>query len=166
MTKKEDVKIVYSEPLDYFPEETRKKFKLGEYAEEKTIFEYRSYYEYDFEQEAIYVAKGDESSQAYNLYREMAMERCPEIEDKWALDIALDCVRNMTEEECALIREQGKIPFYHFGYGMTVRNKYVHPSKKHTCFVADDVSSTVEDYIYAILCSEESQIKSMNLKEN
>jgi hypothetical protein len=152
--KNEEKKIAYSEPLDYFPEETRKKFKLGEYAEEKTIFEYRSYYEYDFEQEAIYVAEGDESSEAYNLYRKMAMECCPEIEGKWAFDIALDCVRNFTDEECALIREQGEIPFFHFGYGVTVRNKYVYPSKKHTYFMADDVSSTVEKFIYAILCPE------------
>lgn len=26
-------KVVYVEPIDYFPKETRKKFKLGEYAE-------------------------------------------------------------------------------------------------------------------------------------
>lgn len=35
--KKEEAKIVeatYVEPANYFPEETRKKFKLGEYAEE------------------------------------------------------------------------------------------------------------------------------------
>ena len=154
--KNETPKIVYVEPADYFPEETRKKFKLGEYAEEKTIFEYRSYYEYDFEQEAIYVAKGDESSAAYNLYRKMAMERCPEIEDKWALDIALDCVRNFTEEECAVIREQGEIPFFHFGYGVTVRNKYVHSSSKHVYLEADYISSIVEKFIYAILIEEEN----------
>ena len=28
-------KVVYVEPVDYFPEELRKEFKLGEYAEEK-----------------------------------------------------------------------------------------------------------------------------------
>ena len=28
-------KVVYIEPVDYFPKETRKKFKLGEFAEEK-----------------------------------------------------------------------------------------------------------------------------------
>ena len=27
-------KVVYVEPIDYFPLETRKKFKLGEFAEE------------------------------------------------------------------------------------------------------------------------------------
>ena len=35
MNKKK--KIVYSEPLDYFPEETRKKHKLGEFLNEETL---------------------------------------------------------------------------------------------------------------------------------
>ena len=30
-------KIVYSEPTDYFPEEIRKEYKLGEYAEEPML---------------------------------------------------------------------------------------------------------------------------------
>lgn len=30
-------KIVYSEPTDYFPEEIRKKQKLGEYSEKDTL---------------------------------------------------------------------------------------------------------------------------------
>ena len=117
---------------------------------------YISYYEYDFKEEAVYIADGDESSKAYNLYREMVTQRCEDLEQKWALDIALDCVRNMTDEERELIQKQGEIPFFHFGYGVTVRNKYIHPSKVHTYFMADDVSSTVEDFIYAILIEEEN----------
>ncbi len=35
MNKKK--KIVYSEPLDYFPEETRRKYKLGEFADGDTL---------------------------------------------------------------------------------------------------------------------------------
>jgi hypothetical protein len=31
--KKNDKKIIYSEPADYFPKELRKKHKIGEYAE-------------------------------------------------------------------------------------------------------------------------------------
>lgn len=30
-------KIIYSEPLDYFPEEIRKEHELGEFAESKTL---------------------------------------------------------------------------------------------------------------------------------
>ena len=29
------MKVVYVEPADYFPKELRKKYKLGEFAEEK-----------------------------------------------------------------------------------------------------------------------------------
>lgn len=32
-----DKKIIYSESLDYFPEEIRKKHKMGEYADEETL---------------------------------------------------------------------------------------------------------------------------------
>ena len=144
-------KIAYSEPADYFPEEIRKEFKLGEYAEKETLLQYKSYYVYDFECEAILVADGEEQSKAYRLYASMAQQNCPEYEDKWAFDIALDCVRNMTDAECEQIKKEGEIPFYHFGYGMHVRNKYVYPSKKHTYLEADMISSIVEDYIYAII---------------
>lgn len=154
--KNDEKKIVYSEPLDYFPEETRKKFKLGEYAEEKTIFEYRSYYEYDFKHEAIYVADGDETARAYSLYAKMVKQRCENLEEKWALDIALDCIRKFTDEECEIIKKQGKIANYHFGYGLYVRNHYIHPSKEHFYGMADHVSSTVEKFIYAILIEEEN----------
>ena len=33
-TKIPEVTIIYSEPADYFPKRTRKKFKLGEYADD------------------------------------------------------------------------------------------------------------------------------------
>jgi hypothetical protein len=154
--KEKKVKVAYSEPLDYFPEEIRKKYKLGEYAEEDSILKYRSYYVYDFEFEDIQVAEGEDHDAAQALYDKMTKDCVADAEEKWAFDIALDCVRNFTEADCANIREQGEIPFFHFGYGMTVRNKYVHPSKVHTYFMADDVSSTVEKFIYAILIEEEN----------
>ena len=154
--KKEEVKVAYVEPLDYFSEETRKMFKLGEYAEEDSILKYRSYYVYDFEFEDIQIAEGEDHDAAQALYEKMTKDCVADAEDKWAFDIALDCIRNFTAEDCANIREQGEIPFFHFGYGITVRNKYIHPSKVHTYFIADDVSSTVEDFIYAILIEEEN----------
>ena len=147
--KKDEVKIAYSEPEDYFPEEIRKKYKLGEYAEERTLLQYISYYVYDFESEAILVADGDEQATAYDLYAKAAKKL--EYFDKWAFDIALDCVRNFTDKEIEDIKKQGKIADYHFGYGMYVRNKYVHKSKKHLYPMADDISSFVERFIYAII---------------
>ena len=34
MAKKKNSNIIYVEPMDYFPKELRKKYKLGEYAED------------------------------------------------------------------------------------------------------------------------------------
>ena len=155
-TKEKKVKVAYVEPADYFPKETRKKFKLGEYAEKEYLLKYISYYEYEFKEEAVYIADGDESSKAYDLYKDTVKQRCEDLDQKWALDIALDCVRNMPNDQRERIQKEGEIPFYHFGYGVYVRNHYIHSSKKHFVVMADDVSSTVEKFIYAILIEEEN----------
>ena len=154
--KGKKVKVAYVEPADYIPEEIRKEYKLGEYAEKEYLLKYISYYEYDFKEEAVYIADGNESSKAYNLYKDTVKQHCEDLEEKWALDIALDCVRNMNDEERERIQKEGEIPFYHFGYGMYVRNKYVHPSSKHLYLEADYISSIVEKFIYAILIEEEN----------
>ena len=153
--KNDEKKIAYSEPLDYFPKEIRKKYKLGEYAEKEYLLKYISYYEYDFKEEAVYIADGDESSRAYNLYEKMVKQHCEDLEQKWALDIALDCVRNMKDKERERIQKEGEIPFFHFGYGVYVRNHYIHSSSKHFYLEADYISSIVEKFIYAILCPKE-----------
>ena len=155
-TKKEDVKIVYSEPEDYFPEDLRKKYKLGEYAEEDSILKYKSYFVYDFDFEDIQVAEGDEHDAAQALYDQIVKDCATNDDEKWAVDIALDCIRRMTKEECERIRQDSEIPDYHFGLGMHVRNRYVYPSKLHFYGMADDVSSTVEHFIYVILIEEEN----------
>ena len=76
------IEVVDSEH-DYIPKETRKMFKLGEYAEKTTLLQYRSYYVYDPKQEAILVEDGDDQAAAYDLYRDVA--KSLEYEDKWAL---------------------------------------------------------------------------------
>ena len=154
--KERKVKVAYAEPLDYFSEETRKMFKLGEYAEKDSILKYKSYFVYDFEFEDIQIAEGEDHDAAQALYAKITKDCVTNAEDKWAFDIALDCIRNFTDADCANIREQGEIPFFHFGYGVTVRNKYIHPSKAHLYGMADDMSSTVEKFIYAILIEEEN----------
>ena len=121
----------------------------------KKLIQYRSYFEYDFESEAILVADGDEHAEAYNLYAQVTKDTFADEKDKWAFDIALDCVRNMTDEDVECIKKDGEIPNFHFGYGMHVRNKYVHPSKSHTYFEVDDISSSVEKFIYTVLTDKE-----------
>lgn len=45
----QDIKIVYSEPADYFPEKTRKECKLGEYSEKEPWFPKKSVVDIRFE---------------------------------------------------------------------------------------------------------------------
>ena len=102
------------------------------------------------------MAEDDDHDAAQELYAQVTKDAFGSAEEKWAFDIALDCVRNMKDKERERIQKDGEIPFFHFGYGVYVRNHYIHSSKKHTYFMADDVSSTVEDFIYAILIEEEN----------
>lgn len=111
---------------------------------------YRSYYEYDFDCEAIRVNSGDESAKAKQLYSHIVREYFSDADDRWAFNIALDCVHNFTDEKIEIIQRQEGIFNYHFGYGLYVRNHYVYPSKCHL-MEADYVSERVEAFIYTIL---------------
>lgn len=115
------------------------------------LLNYRNYYVYDFDCEAIRVADGELHDEAEELYSRFVKNHFMKDNEKWFFDIALDCVRNFTDEECSIIKEQEEIAGYHFGYGMYVRNHYVHCSKFHSFFMADSVSGRVAGYIYTIL---------------
>ena len=129
-------------------------FKNLEGRKMELIFKYRSYYVYDFESEAIIVAQGKEHAEASDLY-DQTVKNFEYDFDKWAFDIALDCIRNFTDQEIEDIKKQGEITDYHFGYGMYVRNKYVYKAKKHFAPMADYISSEVEKFIYAVLLDEQ-----------
>jgi hypothetical protein len=115
------------------------------------LLSFREYYEYDLECEVIRIADGEFRDQAKELYSHIVRDFFLKDDDKWAFDIALDCVHNFTDEECKIINRQGEIGDYHFGYGMYVRNHYVHPSKLHSYFMADNVSGRVAAFIYTIM---------------
>ncbi len=115
------------------------------------LLKFRDYYEYDFDCEVIRVMDGALHDEAKALYSHFIKDFFMKDTDKWAFDIALDCVHNFTDDECEIIQRQGEIFDYHFGYGMYVRNRYVHPSKLHSYYMADNVSSAVAGYIYTIL---------------
>ena len=74
---------------------------------------------------------GEEHDAAKELYAHIVKNYFLKDDDKWAFDIALDCVHNFTDEEVGIVQRQGEIGDYHFGYGMYVRNHYVYPSKLH-----------------------------------
>jgi len=128
------------------------------------IVKYRSYYEYDFDCEALRVKDGNLHDKAKEVYTDLVHNYCFKDKDKWFFDIALDCVHNFTDEEIDIIRRQGEIFDYHLGYGMYVRNTYVYPSKLHHYFMADHVSGEVAGFIYTILlpvynCLNENFVK-------
>lgn len=115
------------------------------------LLKFREYYEYDFDCEAIRIVSGESHDVAKSLYSHFVKDYFMKDEDKWAFDIALDCIKNFTDDECNIIKKQEEIFDYHFGYGMYVRNHYVHPSQFHSYFMADTVSGRVAAYIYTIL---------------
>ena len=112
---------------------------------------YKSYYAYDFEREELFVTEGELHDKAQALYTKIVQDRCLTEDDKWMLSIALDCIRNFSEKDIAMILKEGGIFDFHFSYGMYVRNRYAHPSKFHMNYMADDVSERVGEFIYAIL---------------
>lgn len=71
--------------------------------------------------------------------------------EKWEFDIALDCIRKMSESDRDYVRNHMQTTEYHFGYAMGIRNQYIHPSKKHHVFMADSVSSSIMRKIFSIL---------------
>lgn len=124
----------------------------------KTLFnellEYKSYYQYDHDCEVVRFADGEQHDAAKELYVRVVKTYLLENNDKWAFDIALDCVRDFTEEEFEFLQEHRGIVDYHFCYGMYVRNHYIYPSQLHIYLMADGVSSSVEKFIYSIMFPE------------
>lgn len=107
---------------------------------------------YDKELEEIVFDKTDKSIKAKNTYDNLIKKyNLDEDENqKWAFDIALDCVRNMRDEDRDYLRESYDVDF--FGYGMYVRNEYIHCAKLHRgFFCADNQCSVVLGFIYTIL---------------
>ena len=118
------------------------------------LLKYISYYEYDFDCEAICVSGGKLHDEAKILYDNIVSICFSDNDEKWALDIALDCVRNFTDEEIGAVMQRGEIFNYHFGYGMYVRNRYIHKNKLHIHWISDNVSRRVEELICAIIFNE------------
>ena len=72
------------------------------------LLKYRSYYEYDFNSESICVANGELYDEAQKLYSNIVSTYFCDCDEKWAFDIALDCIRNFTEEDLGtLVKRRG-----------------------------------------------------------
>ena len=116
---------------------------------------YKDSYEYLQSLEVLYILPGRDNWYATHTYSRIIKDLLINGDDKWALDIALDCIRNFTDDEIAFIEKNKAIREYHHGYGLYVRNKYVYPSRFHACYCADKLSSLVHKFIIAIICKDE-----------
>lgn len=108
---------------------------------------------YDFDKEEIVFDSSEHSAVAKEIYdsfiKTYNIDKNPR--EKWAFDIALDCVRNMNDKDKEYLTESYEIDF--FGYGLYIRNKYIHCSKVHKELILcpDGQCSEVLGFIYTIL---------------
>lgn len=106
---------------------------------------------YDKEVEELIFDESPKALEAKQIYENIIEEYSLNDEsERWAFDIALDCVRNMRDEDRAYLTESYDVDF--FGYGLYIRNEYIHCSRKHHAhFSADSQCSVVLEFIYTIL---------------
>lgn len=118
------------------------------------LLQYRNYFYYSPSYEAVRVTPFDEREKAVELYSKTIQNCLLRGDERWAFDIALDCLRTMSEEDIIYIANNKKIEEYHLNYGLYVRNKYVHSSRFHAYLDADKISSLVETFILGIICPD------------
>ena len=105
---------------------------------------------YDFDEEKIVFNDSSCSLAARKMYESYIKTYDISGNEKWAFDIALDCVRNMKSGDREYLKESCEVDF--FGYGLYIRNKYIHCAKRHHGFFGGDHQcSVVLSFIYTIL---------------
>lgn len=124
-------------------------------------------YVYSKENEEIMIATSGDSQKAIGVY-EAALEsiginaisdKAGELllnmgfigDRKWMLDIAIDCVRMMSEEERNYVQNHMWTTEYHFGYAMGIRNEFIHSANKHHSYEPDETSSIIMEIIFSII---------------
>ena len=125
-----------------------------------SLLEYINEYIYDYDEEEIFIKHSSHADKAEDCYEKavsavrqhISDEDISEyLEEKWCLDIAIDCVRGMSEDDRNYIRDNMDASKYHMGYGMYIRNQYIHSAKQHEYFDADGFSGHVMNMIFTIL---------------
>lgn len=106
---------------------------------------------YDKNLEKIVFDETAESQKAKSIYDNLINQyNINDENQRWALDIALDCVRQMSDKDRDYLKESYNVDF--FGYGLYIRNNYIHCAKKHRgFFCADNQCSIVLGFIYTIM---------------
>lgn len=121
-----------------------------------SLLDYIDYYSYSKTDEKVQIQDGENKEKAEQAYNHIitTYELDKDLNDLWAFDIALDCVRTMSVEDREFISQHTETSLYHFGYAMEIRNNFVYGAygpKRHLVISADDLSSRVMQMIFAIL---------------
>lgn len=115
------------------------------------LVDYINFYIYDKNTESVVISDSSESERAQAIYDHFLEKH--HIKNnyilKWSFDIALDCIRNMKEEDRQYLKANYEVDF--FGYGMYIRNQYIHCAKLHRYFSADGQCSQVLGFVYTIM---------------
>ena len=131
------------------------------------LLEYINYYQYSKNDEEIKILPSPYEEDARKQYEtalravgsrlSRGSEEADELiflggdSSKWHLDVAIDCVRQMDENDRTYVANHLHTTDYHFGYAMGIRNEYIHPAKKHHSFMADNDSTEIMKVIFSIL---------------
>jgi hypothetical protein len=118
------------------------------------LVDYIDFYIYDNDLEAVIINGSPETEKAQKVYSDF-LEKYNINKNsslKWSFDIALDCIRNLVDDDRQYLKENCDIDF--FGYGLFVRNKYIHCSRVHSYWSADNQCSQVLGFIYTIMHPE------------
>ena len=101
------------------------------------LMEYIDEYEYDWDKGRISIRKGSNEKEALKLYcrayfklsgkeiQSPYSDYSEEHKDKWLLDIAIDCIRTMSDKTRSYIRRHPWASDYHFSTAMYIRNTYL-----------------------------------------
>lgn len=117
------------------------------------LLEHIDSYVYDHDSEEL-IIEDTEARQIYDriiIEYHLAPEKYYFNSIKWEFDIALDCVRQLSQEKRDFINDNFTGVFYHDGYLMYVRNHYIHCAKKHEVLMPDDCSSQIFSFIRSII---------------
>lgn len=115
------------------------------------LLEYIDEYVYMQEDEEIVIRYSAKAENAKRVYEKGLKLAGKEKYEKWLYDIALDCVRRLSQKDIEYVKKHLYSNEYHSGYSMEIRNMYVHPAKKHYYFLADHVSTSVMKRIFSLV---------------
>lgn len=119
----------------------------------KNIIKYIDSFIYDYKNEKIIIlpSSNNNAEKYYNHFKKL-LSKCygKDNNSKWYLDIALECLRCLDKNELEIFVKEPILDNYYYGFGMHMRNQYIHSSKLHEIDDADYISDQVLRVIFTL----------------